>query len=102
MAGGRLTSIELINFKAFRHLFVNIQNINILVGPNNSGKSTVLGACRALAFAIRHAHRKKAEAVAGIEGHTLGWNIDAQQLPMSVDNVRHDYKDDPTFAKFTF
>lgn len=37
------TSVRFHRYKAFRDYFVILGRFNILVGPNNSGKSTVLG-----------------------------------------------------------
>jgi energy-coupling factor transporter ATP-binding protein EcfA2 len=99
---GDLRSIELRNFKAFRSFRLSLNEMNILVGPNNCGKSTVLGACRALAGALRHANRRKPEPVAGIPNHTLGWKIGNDLLPISVENVRYDYQDEPATARFAF
>ncbi|HSU83606.1 MAG TPA: AAA family ATPase, partial [Thermoanaerobaculia bacterium] len=41
-----ITSVEFRNFKAFSHFSISLQSLNILVGPNNCGKSTILGAFR--------------------------------------------------------
>lgn len=99
---GVLKTIELRNFKAFRSFRISLHDMNILVGPNNCGKSTVLGACRALAGALRHANRRKPEPVAGIPNHTLGWKIGNELLPISVENVRFDYQDEAATARFGF
>jgi predicted ATP-dependent endonuclease of OLD family len=47
------TSVEFRNYKAFEHYSVSLQDMNVLVGENNSGKSTILGAFRALDIALR-------------------------------------------------
>lgn len=40
------TKIELGNFKRFQKLEIDLAKINIIVGPNNSGKSSIIGALR--------------------------------------------------------
>lgn len=42
------TSVAFHNYKAFQQFSISLDDINILVGPNNSGKSTVIGAFRIL------------------------------------------------------
>lgn len=43
-----ITSIEIKNFKAFDHASLGLGSINILLGPNNSGKSSIIAAPRML------------------------------------------------------
>ncbi len=102
MSEGKLKTIELRNFKAFKTLRMSLHDVNILVGPNNCGKSTVLGACRALAGALRHANARRPEPIQGIPGHTLGWKIGSELLPISLENVRFDYEDQEATARFAF
>lgn len=59
------TSVSFHNYKALRHFSISLQNFNVLVGPNNSGKSTILGAFRILAEGMR-----KATEVAPV-----GWTV---------------------------
>ncbi len=48
-----LARIEVDNFKRFPHLELDLSGFDLLVGPNNSGKSTVLEACRLFDFCYR-------------------------------------------------
>lgn len=43
-----ITSIEMTNFKAFDYASLGLGSVNILLGPNNSGKSSVIAAPRML------------------------------------------------------
>jgi len=43
-----LTSLELHNFKAFEHLELEIKPLTLFLGPNNSGKSSILAAPKLL------------------------------------------------------
>lgn len=47
-----LTSLHLRNFRAFEDQTIDFAPITILVGPNNAGKSSILGAVRLLAQTV--------------------------------------------------
>ena len=47
--------VDFHRFKAFENFSVVLRHFNILVGPNNAGKSTILAAFRILAAAMRKA-----------------------------------------------
>lgn len=44
----RVTSAEFRNFKGLKHFTIALQHMNVLVGPNNCGKSTIIGSFRLL------------------------------------------------------
>jgi len=71
----RITSIRFKNYKVFKSFSVSIKDFNVLVGPNNAGKSTVLGALRILGEALRKAKSKNPE---------LGLESRRQSLPFHV------------------
>lgn len=86
-----ITRVQLSNFKAFRQFSISFNEMNILVGPNNSGKSTLLGAFRVLAAGLRRANAKSAEMVPGPDGPTLGYFVPTEDLPISLENAHTDY-----------
>jgi len=47
-----LTSISASNYRSFRHLRVDLAPLTLLVGPNNSGKSSVISLIRLLSQTI--------------------------------------------------
>jgi hypothetical protein len=100
--GIHLTRIDLTNFKVFRRFSLSVAAMNILVGPNNCGKSTVVGACRALAGALRAARSRAPEAIREVPGLSRGWRISRDALPITVENIHHNYVEEPSTAKFTF
>jgi len=55
----RVTRVDFDNFKALEKYSLSLEQVNIVVGPNNAGKSTVLSAFRALDTTLR-AIRSKA------------------------------------------
>jgi hypothetical protein len=62
-----------------------------LVGPNNCGKSTIIGAFRLLEVGLRRARTKNAELVTGPNGEPFGYRIAGDQLPISLENVHTNY-----------
>jgi hypothetical protein len=93
-----VTSVQFRNFKALRQYSVTLQHMNILVGPNNCGKSTVIDAFRALEAAMRRARARHAESVVGPSGHAMGHLLDS--LPILTENVHTDYADTDTAVTF--
>ncbi|MGO4549140.1 ATP-dependent endonuclease [Paenibacillus sp. 2TAB23] len=96
------TKVEFKNYKALRDYTISIQHMNILVGPNNSGKSTILSAFRALGVGVRHALSKKATIVKGLDNKEIfGYQLNIESLPMSLENVHTDYEEVDTTVRFT-
>lgn len=89
-----ITSVKFTNYKALSNYSVSLQSVNILVGPNNCGKSTVLSAFRVLEYALRIAKAKTATRVITAEGHqTNGHTIPEKNMPISIENIHTDYSD---------
>jgi predicted ATPase len=63
--------VDFHRFKAFAKFSLHIRHFNILIGPNNAGKSTILAAFRILAAAIRRAGNRKPEIIRGPNGRGL-------------------------------
>ena len=98
-----ITSLRFHNFKALRDYSVSLQRLNVLVGPNNSGKSTILSAFRVLEQALRTARSRNASPVRthadrGAMGHTIPENT----IPISLDNVHADYDDSDSRIEFRY
>jgi predicted ATPase len=62
----QFTRVDFHHFKAFERFTLNLRRFNILVGPNNTGKSTILAAFRILAAALRKATSRRAEIYADL------------------------------------
>src|SRR5688572_12513587 len=97
----RITSIQFKNYKAFSDFSVSLNDFNVLVGPNNAGKSTVLGAIRILAEAVRKASSRNPEWITNDRGGAYGYRVELANLPISTENIFHNY-DDSVPAKVTF
>ncbi|MEL7729360.1 AAA family ATPase [Citromicrobium bathyomarinum] len=90
----RFTRIEFTRFKAFERFRIDLKPFNVIVGPNNAGKSTVVGAFRILAEAMRKANSKKAEMVPAPNGRALGHSFDLRNAFVAEENIFFDYHDE--------
>lgn len=93
--------VEFHRFKAFKAYTLDLRNFNVLVGPNNAGKSTILAAFRMLAHAMRRAESRKAVPMHGPNGLTHGHDIDLSQISVADENLFYNYDDDePAWVRF--
>ena len=94
--------VDFSRFKAFESFSVNLRHFNILVGPNNAGKSTILAAFRILSAAMRKAGTRKADVVNGPQGPSPGYAIDLGTISIAEENIFYNYDDsEPASVKFT-
>lgn len=96
-----ITSVRLLHYKAFDNYSVSLRRFNVLVGPNNSGKSTILGTFRILAEGIRKARSRKPSLVTGPQGQCWGYSLELSDVSVAIENVFFDY-DDSLPATVTF
>ncbi|HEY3776972.1 MAG TPA: AAA family ATPase [Rhizomicrobium sp.] len=95
-------TVEFHHFKAFKAFTFHVRKFNVLVGPNNAGKSTILAGFRILAAAMRKANRRRPEVVRGLLGPTRGYNVELSAISIAEENIFHNYDDsEPAFIKFT-
>ncbi|WP_082592413.1 ATP-dependent endonuclease [Phycicoccus sp. Soil803] len=95
-----LKSLRLVNYKGFENHSISLRRTNVLVGANNAGKSTALGAMRLLASMLPQARRINPNGSGEVEGRaTRGWPITAAAIEASAfsdENIRHDFRLDET------
>jgi len=93
--------VDYHRFKAFNHFSLNLRHFNILVGPNNAGKSTILASFRILAAALRKAFARNPQVVRGPLGDTLGYIVDLNGVSVAAENIYYNYDDsEPASVKF--
>ncbi len=97
----QFTKVTFKRFKAFETFSLHLRHFNILVGPNNAGKSTILTAFRILASALRRASTRTSEVIPGPLGPALGYNIDIKETSVAEENIFYNY-DASTPASVTF
>ena len=93
--------VEFDRFKAYERYTLHVRSFNILVGPNNAGKSTVLVAFRILSAALRKANTKKPEILPLGERQVYGYNVDLSAVSVAEENIFYNY-DDSEPAKVVF
>lgn len=97
----QIKKIQFVHYKAFRNFTVNLSDFDVLVGPNNAGKSTILGAFRILSEGLKKANTRRAELIEGPNGRAWGYSLDLGGIPVSLENVFYDY-DESRPATITF
>lgn len=97
----RFTRVTFTRFKAFKSYRVDLKNFNVLVGPNNAGKSTILSAFRILATALRRANSRKPYPLPAMNGFVLGYNVDLSSTSVAEENIFFNY-DNSLYAEVEF
>lgn len=90
----RFTRVTFSRFKAFERFRLDLRHFNVLVGPNNAGKSTIIAAFRILAEAMRRAEHRKADFVLGPRGRVHGHAVDLSSAFVAEENLFFEYDDD--------
>ena len=74
---------------------------NVIVGPNNSGKSSILDAFRLLEACIRLSKTRNPQPMT-VEGGGVhyGYEIADSSLPFSLANITTDYSDEDAILEF--
>lgn len=86
--------VEFTRFKAFKAFKLDLKHFNIMVGPNNAGKSTVLAAFRILAAALRRAAARRPMLVRGPHGTVSGYEVDLAAISVAEENIFFNYNED--------
>ena len=98
----RFTSVLFRNYKALKHFSVTLSEFNVLVGPNNAGKSTIVGAFRILSEGMRQASSKKAVPISVRSFDSRGHRVPLKGLPIATENIFTNYDDlEPAVIEFT-
>ena len=91
----KIRSIHLKNFKQFENYSVSCRDVNILTGPNNAGKSSILDALRICKDVVRFASRKNPEMVSQpMMGVCATYSLDDSIIGINTENIVQDYGDD--------
>ena len=96
----RITSVSFQHYKGLGRYSLSLDHVNVLTGANNSGKSTIIGAFRVLAVAMRTARSRKPERFSINDHHFLGYSIKETLLPISLENVATNYEDGESRVSF--
>ena len=85
-----LETVELKNFRCFKDHIINFDKFNVIVGKNNSGKSTIIDSLRLISNVVRYANFRNSY-------------LKDEDIPFPTINLRYDYCDEETsiHAKFS-
>jgi len=98
----RYTRVEFHRFKAFDHFSLSLRQFNIVVGPNNAGKSTVLAAFRILAAGLRKANTRRPSFVRFNGSTVRGYDVDLSSISVAEENLFFNYdEDESAWVRFT-
>lgn len=98
---GYLTSLRVENFRRYRKFSAALDQFNVLVGPNNSGKSSILDAIRLFGSALDLGRRRVPQPVRGPGGiGTTGYILPTSQLPITARNIHTNYQELDTVLTF--
>ena len=93
MESMRIQQLDLWNFKAFERFTMTFGANAFLVGPNNAGKSTLIGAAGVAAGMLEHASRRRAT---GFREHgervVCTHSLRADQYGLVTENLRHQFR----------
>ena len=96
----RITKVQLSNFKGFSQFSLTLDRMTMLVGPNNAGKSTIIGVFLALSVALRTARSRRPEILRSEDIHQWGYRIPTDGIPISLENAQYNYEDRDAVATF--
>ncbi len=90
-AAVRVSRVTFRNFKALADFSLSLSDMNLLVGPNNSGKSTIIPALRVLDNGIRFARTRAPGPVFIGEESEIGYRLPEDSIPISLENIHTNY-----------
>jgi AAA ATPase domain len=92
-----ITQLRLVNYKAFQYFSLPFRSTTVIVGPNNAGKSTIIGALRLCAAMLRQASRTGASLLREDRGEQYrAWPLNLLLFGMEDDNLRHEFRPEET------
>ena len=98
----RFTKITFRNYKALKSYSVVLTDFNVLVGPNNAGKSTIIGAFRILSEGLRKARARKAQYIRNPSVNAWGHQVSLIGIPVATENIFTNYDDsEPAVIEFS-
>ena len=94
MPPATIHSVKLTNFKRFESFYFSARSANVLVGPNNSGKSSILDVLRVAHACLRYTRSISPRAIEVPHiGIVYGYHLPYNSLPIPLANVATNYSD---------
>ena len=91
---GKVKSTKFQDYKTFSRFILSSREKNVLVGPNNAGKSTILDAFRITFDVLRYAKRRNAVLkTQGTDGICSTWIVPATAVQTDLRYCIHNFGD---------
>ena len=98
----RFVKVEFKNYKALKNFSLTLTDLNIMVGPNNAGKSTIIGAFKILSEGIKRARSRTPEHLYFKDGGVFGYTVPLSNIPVASENILTNYDTrEPAEIKFS-
>jgi hypothetical protein len=98
----RLTSIQFVKYRGLADYHLGVDEFNVLVGPNNCGKSTIVSALRYLSAAIMIARSKRPVTIEIDDRDRVGHWVPEHALPSALDSVHTELEQTDSDVVFRF
>lgn len=97
----QIEHLTLRNFRKFKAFSLPLRSSNVLVGPNNSGKSSILDAFRILFGCYRYS-RSVSPKLIDVEGKGVcaGYYVPESSIAVPLANISNDYNEDDAEIEF--
>lgn len=97
----QIEHVTLTNFRKFKAFSLPLRSGNVLVGPNNSGKSSVLDAFRILFGCYRYT-RSVSPKLFEVKGRGVcsGYHVPEASIAVPLANVSNNYNEDDAEIEF--
>ncbi|MGD9675853.1 MAG: ATP-dependent endonuclease [Candidatus Bipolaricaulia bacterium] len=87
-----IRKLTLTGFKGFRKYAVSFRDSAVMVGPNNAGKSTLIGALQTTGLMLEHALRHRPQGKRDHAGERISAHyFSPEQFGFEDENVRFDF-----------
>jgi AAA15 family ATPase/GTPase len=97
---GKILAIRFQNYKRLKNFSIRAQQGNIFVGPNNSGKSSILDAFRLLEAGLRYSRSKRPRLLDTPAGIFDGYEVPESACPFHLTNAITNYGDEDAIIEF--
>jgi predicted ATP-dependent endonuclease of OLD family len=96
-----ISSIRLTNFRKFESYTISCRSGNVLVGPNNAGKSALIEALRILDGCIRFCRKRTPSQIQMDGGDVLyGYHVPESAIDVDLAHSSHNYIDERSVLEF--
>lgn len=97
-----IKAIKIRNFKCFEEFSVSAKEKNVIVGPNNAGKSTVLDSIRIASDVLRFSIRKRPTVRSQPGGEVCAsYKIPSSYFSVDLRYFSHNYNDEDGIIEIT-